>query len=151
MDRLGFCYASFFGVRESGGSISKTRKIGEPSFGFSLSPSATTFTGLKQNTPHVAVLYTTAGGGSSSNPISRICFRTAADLEIPFGSGRGGDGPGDSWSSGCYAFSKDRNQILACFCGARNSSGQWAWTDSEDGYEYMMDAAWRNRVGCTTN
>ena len=106
--------------------------------------------GLTQNTSYFAVL--SAGNPNPNNrTFARICFRTAADLEIPFGSGRGGDGPGDSWSSGCYAFSRDRNQILACFCGARNSSGQWAWTDAEDGYEYMMEAAWRTRVGCSTN
>ncbi len=86
-----------------------------------------------------------------SEVIGRSCFRTAFDLEIPFGSGRGGAGPGDSWSSGCYAFSKDPNQIRACFCGARNASGSWARTDAEDGYKYMMDAAWRQNVGCTTN
>ncbi len=105
-----------------------------------------TFRDLKQNTRYTASLHL----GTLAS-FARICFRTAADLEIPFGSGRGGDGPGDPWSSGCYAFSRDRNQILACFCGARNSSGQWAWTDAEDGYEYMMDAAWRTRVGCSTN
>ncbi len=82
--------------------------------------------------------------------IGKSCFRTGFDLEIPFGSGRA-VGPGDSWSSGCFAFSKDQNQIRACLCGARNSSGQWAHTDSEDGYEYIRDATWRSQVGCTTN
>ncbi len=88
---------------------------------------------------------------AANTVIGRSCFRTAFDLEIPFGSGRGGDGPGDSWSSGCYAFSKDLNQIQACLCGARNSSGSWARTDAEDGYEYIRDAVWRTSVGCTTN
>ncbi len=82
--------------------------------------------------------------------IGKSCFRTGFDLEIPFGSGRA-VGPGDSWSSGCFAFSKDQNQIRACLCGARNSSGNWARTDSEDGYEYIRDATWRSQVGCTTN
>ncbi len=103
------------------------------------------FRGLKQNTRYTASLHR-----GTLAPFARICFKTAADLEIPFASGRA-VGLGDSWSSGCYAFSKDRNQILACFCGARNSSGSWARTDAEDGYEYMMDAAWRTKVGCTTN
>ncbi len=104
------------------------------------------FTGLKQNTRYTAVVH----AGNAGSPFARLCFRTAADLEIPFGSGRA-VGPGDSWSSGCYAFSKDRDQINACLCGARNASGQWAWTDSQDGYEYIRDAAWRTRVGCSTN
>ncbi len=104
-----------------------------------------TFSGLKQNTRYTAVLHV----GDSSNAFIRSCFRTAADLEIPFGSGRAVTG--DGWSSGCFAFSRDRNQIRACLCGARNASGQWEWTDSEDGYEYIMDAAWRTSVGCTTN
>ncbi len=87
---------------------------------------------------------------AASELIGKSCFRTAADLEIPFGSGRG-VGPGDSWSSGCYAFSKDRNQINACLCGARNEAGEWARTDSEDGYEYIRGATWRQNMGCTTN
>ncbi len=109
----------------------------------------TTFTNLKKATRYTAVI--SVGSDFTANIVSKACFKTEPDLEIPHGSGRGGDGPGDSWSSGCYAFSKDRNQINACLCGARNSSGQWARTDSEDGYEYIRDAAWRNRVGCTTN
>ncbi len=106
--------------------------------------------GLKQNRAYVTVL--SAGNPDPKNrTFARLCFRTAADLEIPLGSGRGDAGPGDSFSSGCYAFSKDPNQIRACFCGARNSSGSWARTDAEDGYEYMLGAAWRQNVGCTTN
>ncbi len=110
------------------------------------------FTGLKQNTRYVAALYTSRiiNSWRNSNAFARICFRTAADLEIPFGSGRA-VGPGDSWSSGCFAFSKDPNQIRACLCGARNSSGRWARTDAEDGYEYIRDATWRTSVGCTTS
>ena len=128
------------GVSRKGNGLLDSVTSSEP-----LPAGSRAFRGLKQNTRYTASLHR-----GTLAPFARICFRTAADLEIPFGSGRGGDGPGDSWSSGCYAFSKDRNQILACFCGARNSSGQWRWNDG-DGYEYMMDAAWRNRVGCTTN
>ena len=109
----------------------------------------TTFTNLKKATRYTAVI--SVGSDFTADIVSKACFKTEPDLEIPLGSGRGGDGPGDSWSSGCYAFSKDPNQIRACFCGARNSSGSWARTDAEDGYEYMMDAAWRQSVGCTTN
>ncbi len=105
----------------------------------------TTVSSLTPNTPYIVEVR------AANTLIGRSCFRTAFDLEIPLGSGRGGDGPGDSWSSGCYAFSKDVNQIRACFCGARNSSGSWARTDAEDGYEYMMDTTWRQNVGCTTN
>ncbi len=134
-------------------SLANNRNLGTVTSTNPLAAGSHTFTGLKQNTPYVAVLYTTRlfNSWKSNNALARLCFKTAADLEIPLGSGRGGDGPGDSWSSGCYAFSKDPNQIRACFCGARNSSGSWARTDAEDGYEYMLDAAWRQNVGCTTN
>ncbi len=107
--------------------------------------------GLKKGVRYTVVLHVGSNPTIIANQAARACFKTEPDLEIPLGSGRGGDGPGDSWSSGCYAFSKDPNQIRACFCGARNSSGSWARTDAEDGYEYMMDAAWRQNVGCTTN
>ncbi len=104
-----------------------------------------TFSNLKQNTRYTAVTHI----GDVTKVISRFCFKTAADLEIPFGSGRAVTG--DPWSSGCFAFSRDRSEINACLCGARNSSGSWARTDSEAGYEYIMHADWRTNVGCTTN
>ncbi len=103
-----------------------------------------TFATLKAGTRYTAVI--SLGSNVAENVLARSCFRTAPDLEIPLGSGRG-----DSWSSGCYAFSKDPNQIRACFCGARNASGSWARTDAEDGYEYIRDATWRQNVGCVTN
>ncbi len=108
----------------------------------------TTFTNLKKGTRYIAAI--SVGTDATLNIVSKVCFKTEPDLEITFGSGRA-VGPGDSWSSGCFAFSKDRNQIQACLCGARNSSGSWARTDSEDGYEYIRDATWRQSVGCTTN
>ena len=137
----------YLSVLENGSKEAIRQTLGTAAVGTDVAADPKTFSNLKQNTRYTAVTHI----GDVTKIISRFCFKTAADLEIPLGSGRGGDGPGDSWSSGCYAFSKDRNQILACFCGARNSSGSWARTDAEDGYEYMMDAAWRNRVGCTTN
>ena len=131
-------------------SLANNRSLGTVTSTSPLAAGSRTFTGLKQNTPYVAVLHTTRlfNSWNNNNALVRLCFRTAADLEIPFGSGRAIDG---TWSSGCYAFSKDPNQIRACFCGARNSSGSWARTDAEDGYEYMMDTTWRQNVGCTTN
>ncbi len=108
-----------------------------------------TLNNLKAGTRYTAVI--SLGTNVAENVLARSCFRTAPDLEIPLGSGRGGAGPGDSWSSGCYAFSKDPNQIRACLCGARNADGNWARTDAEDGYEYIRDAAWRQNVGCVTN
>ncbi len=137
----------YLSVLENGSEEASRLTLGTAAVGTDVTSGARTFSNLKQNRRYTAVTHI----GDVTKIISRFCFKTAADLEIPLGSGRGGDGPGDSWSSGCYAFSKDVNQILACFCGARNSSGSWARTDAEDGYEYMMDAAWRNRVGCTTN
>ena len=134
-------------VLENGSKEASRQTLGIVAAGTDLVANLKTFSNLKQNRRYTAVTHI----GDVTKIISRFCFKTAADLEIPLGSGRGGDGPGDSWSSGCYAFSKDRNQILACFCGARNSSGNWARTDAEEGYEYMMDAAWRQSVGCTTN
>ncbi len=137
----------YLSVLENGSTEVSRQTLGTVEVGTDVVAAPKTFGNLKQNMQYTAVTHI----GDVTSVISRFCFKTAADLEIPFGSGRGGDGPGDSWSSGCYAFSKDPNQIRACFCGARNSSGSWARTDAEDGYEYMMDATWRTRVGCTTN
>ncbi len=137
----------YLSVLKNGREEASRQTLGTAVAGTSIVAGTQNFSGLKQNTKYTGILH----AGNVSSPILRVCFKTAADLEIPLGSGRGGDGPGDSWSSGCYAFSKDPNQIRACFCGARNSSGSWARTDAEDGYEYMMDAAWRQSVGCTTN
>ncbi len=48
-------------------------------------------------------------------------------------------------ATGCFAIGGVRlgggiGAVRACQCGARNSSGQWAPTDSADGYEYMLHA-----------
>ncbi len=134
----------YLSVLENGREEASRQTLGTASTGTDTTGGAKTFSNLKQNKQYTAVTHI----GDVTKIISRFCFRTAADLEIPFMSGRAIDG---SWSSGCFAFSKDRNQINACLCGARNSSGQWARTDSEDGYEYITDATWRQSVGCTTN
>ncbi len=139
----------FLEVREDGVSRAGRIYLGRARLSPATAITARTrdFAGLKQNTRYTAILRT----GNAGSPFARICFRTAADLEIPFGSGRS-VGPGDSWSSGCFAFGGTRNQVLACMCGARNASGQWAWTDSQDGYEYIIsDATWRQNTGCSTN
>ncbi len=137
----------YLSVLENGMKEAGRQTLGIAAVGRDVMINLKTFENLRQNMRYTAVTHI----GDTTKIISRACFKTAADLEIPLGSGRGGAGPGDSFSSGCYAFSKDPNQIRACFCGARNSSGSWARTDAEDGYEYMMDAAWRQNVGCTTN
>ncbi len=59
-------------------------------------------------------------------------------------------------ATGCFAIGGARlgggmGAVRACQCGARNSSGQWARTDSADGYEYMLPADRRAALGCTTN
>ncbi len=137
----------YLSVLENGSTEVRRQTLGTAEAGMDVVADPKTFSTLKQNTRCTTVTHI----GDVTSVISRFCFKTAADLEIPFGSGRGGDGPGDSWSSGCYAFSKNRNEINACLCGARNSDGSWARTDAEDGYEYIRDAAWRTSVGCTTN
>ena len=142
----------FVNVKENGGNklaggtgVLRLVTVGQPT-----APSATRkFASLKPNTRYTAIIH--SGNTNASKVIARSCFKTAVDMEIPFGSGRS-VGPGDSWSSGCFAFGGTRNQVLACMCGARNASGQWARTDSQDGYEYIIsDTNWRQRVGCTTN
>ena len=137
----------YLSVLENGSKEAIRQTLGTAAVGTDVAADPKTFSNLKQNTRYTAVTHI----GDVTKFISRFCFKTAADLEIPFGSGRGGDGPGDSWSSGCFAFSKDRNQINACLCGARNEAGEWARTDSEDGYEYIRGATWRQNMGCTTN
>ncbi len=137
----------YLSVLENGNTEVRRQTLGTAKVGTDVAADPKTFSTLKQNTRYTAVTHI----GDVTRILSRFCFKTAADLEIPFGSGRGGDGPGDSWSSGCFAFSTDRNEINACLCGARNASGAWARTDAEDGYEYIRDATWRTSAGCTTN
>ncbi len=59
-------------------------------------------------------------------------------------------------ATGCFAIGGvhlggGMGAVRACQCGARNSSGRWARTDSAEGYEYILPAARRTELGCTTN
>ncbi len=122
----------YLSVLENGSEEVNRRTLGTAVAGTDTKAALKTFSNLKQNTRYTAVTHI----GDVTKIISRFCFKTAADLEIRFGSGRA-VAPGDSWSSGCFAFSSDRNQIQACLSGARNSSGSWARTDAEDGYDTL--------------
>ena len=122
----------YLSVLENGSEEVNRRTLGTAVAGTDTKAALKTFSNLKQNTRYTAVTHI----GDVTKIISRFCFKTAADLEIRFGSGRA-VGPGDSWSSGCFAFSSDRNHIQACLSGARNSSGSWARTDAEDGYDTL--------------
>ncbi len=89
--------------------------------------------------------------------LATTCFRTGetpADLSRSLAHyddiNHGGQ------AGGCFAFAdlKGRNhrrKVNACLCGARNSSGQRARTDSEAGYEYISSPGYRTTLGCTTN
>ncbi len=112
----------------------------------------TSFTDLKAGTRYTAVI--SLGSDFSENVLARFCFKTEPDLSRPLG--HYGDINHSGQAGGCYAFAdlsgpSNRRKVQACLCGARNSSGQWARTDSGDGYSYIMDAGWRQSVGCTTN
>ncbi len=113
-----------------------------------------TLSNLRSNTRHAVDL--TAGGGIN-NILITTCFRTGetpADLSRPLG--HHDDINHGDWASGCFAFAdrkgpNHRQKVQACLCGARNSSGDWAQTDSEAGYEYISDPGYRTTLGCTTN
>ncbi len=137
-------------------SLGTPRNLGTVSTSTALPAGGQTFTGLKQDTPYVAVLYTSRiiNSWRNSNAFARLCFRTAADLERPLAHhddiNHGGQ------AGGCFAFAdlngpNHRQKANACLCGARNSSGQWAQTDAEDGYEYISSPGYRTTLGCTTN
>ncbi len=119
-----------------------------------LAPITRTFTGLRSNTRHAADL---VAGNNVNNVILTTCFRTGetpADLSRPLAHHN--DINHGDWASGCFAFAdfkgpNHRQKVTACQCGARNSSGQWARTDSADGYEYILPAPRRTELGCTTN
>ncbi len=119
-----------------------------------LAPVTRTFTGLQSNARHTADL---VAGSNVNNVLATTCFRTGetpADLSRPL-QYHDDINHGD-WASGCFAFAdlkgpNHRNKVQACLCGARNSSGQWARTDADAGYEYISDAGYRTTLGCTTN
>ncbi len=113
-----------------------------------------TLNNLRSNTRHAVDL---TAGNNVNNILITTCFRTGEtpeDLSRPL---RHHDdiNHGD-WASGCFAFAdrkgpNHRQKVQACLCGARNSSGQWARTDADAGYEYISDAGYRTTLGCTTN
>ena len=137
-----------------GNTIRAFESIGTVTADTPLAPFTRTFTGLQSNARHAVDL---VAGSNVNNVLTTTCFRTGetpADMSRPLG--HHADINHGDWASGCFAFAdrKGRNhrqKVIACFCGARNSSGSWARTDAEDGYEYMKDATWRSQVGCTTN
>jgi len=54
-----------------------------------------------------------------------------------------GDHGSDNWSSTSHAGE--------CFAFGGTDDQVWARTDAEDGYKYIMSAAWRTAQGCTTS
>ncbi len=119
-----------------------------------LAPVTRTFTGLQSNVRHAVDL---VAGSNVNNVLATTCFRTG---ETPADMSRPLDYHDDinhgDWASGCFAFAdrkgpNHRKKVIACFCGARNSSGDWARTDSADGFTYMLPDARRTELGCTTN
>ena len=137
-----------------GNTIRAIESIGTVTADTPLAPFTRTYTGLQSNARHAVDLI---AGGNVNNVLATTCFRTGetpADMSRPLG--HHDDINHGDWASGCFAFAdrkgpNHRKKVTACFCGARNSSGDWAQTDSADGYEYMKDATWRSQVGCTTN
>jgi len=99
-----------------------------------------TFSGLKQNTHYVARLF------NGSTVVARHCFRTAVS---PGAMSRALGYHADigRHASGCFAFGGTPEQVQACLCGARNSSGTWRATNG-DGYDWQISAAERTRLGC---
>ena len=139
-------------VLENGSKEASRQTLGIVAAGTDLVANLKTFSNLKQNRRYTAVTHI----GDVTKFLSRFCFKTAADLNINVAHNLGAAvNPGETGpplrTSGCFAFSSDRSQIQACLCGARNASGEWARTDSEDGYEYIRDADLRQEMGCTTN
>ncbi len=82
--------------------------------------------GPKQNTPYVAIIYTTASGLSNwnhQNPLVRTCFKTAIDpninIDVPLDKLIGGNG--------CFGFGGTQDEIRRCLCGRRDSDGQYTY------------------------
>jgi len=78
---------------------------------------------------------------------TRVCFRTAPP-DSAFNKALGDYGS-DNWGNtshagGCLAFGGTDDQVLACLCGARNSSSRWRQTNG-DGYSWIIsNTTWRN-------
>ena len=93
--------------------------------------------------------------GDRRHNIAHTCVQMGPSLN--YGQQPGFDlGKDPLRTTGCFAIGGVRlgggiNAVRACQCGARNSSGQWARTDSADGYEYISSPGYRTTLGCTTN
>ena len=141
-------------VNDGRGNTIANNSLGTATADNAIQRQTITVPNLKPGESYSASLWTTTGGGGSRN-LSRICFQMGPSLNY-------GQQPGFNLGSdplgatGCFAIGGVRlgggvNAVRACQCGARNSSGQWARTDSADGYEYILPAARRTELGCTTN
>ncbi len=115
---------------------------------------ATTIANLKPGESYYGTLRVSVGGGGARN-VAISCFQMGPSLN--YGQQGGFNlGTDPLGATGCYAIGGVRlgggtGAVHACQCGARNSSGQWARTDSADGYEYILPATRRTALGCTTN
>ena len=141
-------------VNDGSGNRIATHNLGTATADNGVQRQTITVPNLKPGESYSASLWTTVGGGGSAN-LSRICFQMGPSLN--YGQQPGFNlGTDPLGATGCFAIGGVRqgggmNAIRACQCGARNSSGQWARTDSADGYEYILPAARRTDLGCTTN
>ncbi len=111
-----------------------------------------TFANLKPGARYSARL----NGVPSGRPavaFAIACFQMPPDLNTHVSTNLGTNPLG---ASGCFAIGGVRwgggnAAIQACLCGARNGAGKWARTNAGDGYNYILKAAERTRLGCTTN
>jgi len=119
-----------------------------------LSQQSKTFDNLKAGQRYAARIE--VAPANTSSVIVR-CFQMPPDLNRAPAGGLTGLGSDPLGATGCFAIGGVRYgggdaAIRACFCGARHTTtGKWARTDAEDGYEYMLDATERTNRGCTTN
>jgi len=76
---------------------------------------------------------------------ARICFKTGpaeSQMSRPISTPY----PGGGTAGGCFAFGGTPEQVQACLCGARNSSGTWRATNG-DGYNLADIHRRTNPVG----
>ena len=105
---------------------------GNPNF----TAAPTTFSGLSEKTPYVAVIYTTASGFGASNPLLSRCFMTGGTYTPSNESGQ----PGfvANTTSGCFSISPRTFQdIRNCLCGRAR-----IWNDDD------RNTAQRRELGC---
>jgi len=76
----------------------------------------------------------------------------APDLNTPFEGDGSIGGTNGRFAIGGVRWGGGDTAVSACLCGARHAtSGKWARTDADTGYKYILSAAERTRLGCTTN